>query len=329
MKKLINSKETIVEDMLKGFAAAHKEIVELVPGTHIIKRRRPKDKTKVKFAIGNGAGHEPAVIGWVGEGMFDMNIVGEIFTAPSAHQILQGLELLNDGSDILLAVQNHAGDVMNAEMACEMAEEQGIKVHPVLFYDDIASAPKGKEQERRGIGGMLFYAKIVGSFLDSGGGIEEAKRLFERVRDNTRTYAVAITNCTHPITGLKMFDLADDEIELGMGVHGEGGANRVAMVSARELAEIMCNEIIEDLPYEPGDEVLILVNGAGGMTMMEMSIFYGDVRDVLTEKNLVPYAAKVGNYLTTQELSGLSLSFCRVDDEMKRWWEAPCRVPFF
>ncbi|MDD3410657.1 MAG: dihydroxyacetone kinase subunit DhaK, partial [Eubacteriales bacterium] len=185
--------------------AAHSDIIRLVPGTHMVERVTPKAKGKVRFLMGNGAGHEPAVICWVGEGMFDMNIPGEIFTCASAAYIHEGIRRLSEGGPVLVAIQNHAGDVLNANMAIDQALDEGIDVHSVVFYDDIASAPRECMEERRGIGGMLFYAKIVGAMAERGDGIDALISMFEKVRDATRTYAVAITNGTNPITGLDMF----------------------------------------------------------------------------------------------------------------------------
>lgn len=326
MKKLINDPKDLVNETLLGYALANKNIIELVENTHIIVRKNKKAKDKVKFIIGNGAGHEPAVIGWVGEGMFDANVVGEVFTAPSAEKIVEAIEYINDGSPILLAVQNHAGDVLNANIAYTIARKKGIDVHKVLFYDDVASAPKGCEEERRGMAGMLFYTKIVGAYLDEGGNIEEAIELFNKTRDNTRTYSVAITSCTHPLTGMNIISLEDDKIELGMGVHGEGGGvNRIPMVKSKELAKILCDKLIEDMPYTPNDELLVFINGLGATTFMEMSVLYKDICDYIQNKNMIIYDGFVDNCLTTQELSGVSLSFCKVDEQMKKLWDSPCR----
>ena len=218
MKKIINNPAALVEDTLRGYTAAHADVIRLVPGTHMVERAVPKEKGKVRFMMGNGAGHEPAVICWVGQGMFDLNVPGEIFTCASAARIHEAIQRLAADGPVLVAVQNHAGDVLNAGMAVRQAQEEGLDVRSVLFYDDIASAPKEFTEDRRGIGGMLFYAKIVGALAELGAGMEELVRLFEKVRDRTRTYAVAITNCTHPVTGLPLFDsLPEDEIELGMG----------------------------------------------------------------------------------------------------------------
>lgn len=324
MKKLKNTDDMLVEECLKGYVAAHKNIVELA-GSHLVVRRKKKESGRVKFVLANGAGHEPAVIGWVGSGMLDANLVGEVFTAPSGDKLAEALAYLNDGSPILLAVQNHAGDVLNANLAYAKAKKMGIDVHKVLFYDDIASAPKGMEEERRGMAGMLFYVKIVGAFLEEGGEIQDAVPLFERVRDNTRTYSVAFTRCTHPVTGMDIVSLPEDEIELGMGVHGEGsGANRIPMPASAELAEKVCDVLRKDKPYEKGDEVLLFLNGLGSTTTMELSVFYHDLLKCLEYNGIKVYDGFCGSCLTTQELGGVSVSLCSVDEQMKELWDRPC-----
>ena len=330
MKKLLNDPNQLVEQTLEGYAAAHSDVIRLVPGTHMIERVVPKDSGKVRFMMANGAGHEPAVICWVGQGMFDMNIPGEIFTCASSTRIYEGICRLAKDGPVLVAIQNHAGDVLNAGMAISQAQAEGIDVDSVLFYDDIASAPKDMMEERRGIGGMIFYAKILGAMAEAGASRDEMKAMFEQVRDATRTYSVALTNCTNPITGMAMFDsLGDDEIEMGMGVHGEGGDGRMKLPTAAALAEMVCDKLIEDGAYAQGNRLLVMINGAGGMTMMEMSIFYGDVKRYLEKRGFDVVGCKVGNYLTTQELSGVSVSLCAVNDEMLELWNAPCKVSYF
>lgn len=330
MKKIMNAPESLVMDTIRGYTAAHADIIRQVPGTHMVERAAPKDKGKVRFLMANGAGHEPAVMCWVGKGMFDMNIPGEIFTCASSAYIYEGIRRLGQDGPVLVAIQNHAGDVLNAQMAIDDALEDGIDVHSVLFYDDIASAPKSQIAERRGIGGMLFYAKIVGAMAERGDGIDALTAMFEQVRDRTRTYAFAVTNCTHPVSGLDMFsELPEDMIELGMGVHGEGGGGRIKLPTASELAVIVADKLIEDGGYRPGDSLLAMVNGSGGMTMMEMSIFYGALQDYLSSKGMRVVGCKVGNYLTTQELSGASVSLCAVTEDMLSLWRAPCEVSAF
>lgn len=330
MKKIINSPDTLVMDIIKGYTAAHEDIIRQVPGTHMVERVEPKEKGKVRFLMANGAGHEPAVMCWVGKGMFDMNIPGEIFTCASAPMIYEGIKRLGQDGPVLVAIQNHAGDVLNAGMAIEDALDDGVDVHSVLFYDDIASAPKSEISERRGIGGMLFYGKIIGAMAERGDDVEALKAMFEQVRDRTRTYAFAVTNCTNPISGLDMFaGLPEDEIELGMGVHGEGGGGRIKLPTSRELAKIVCDKLVEDGEYKAGDQMLVMVNGSGAMTMMEMSILYSEIKDYLESLGMKVVGRKVNNYLTTQELSGASISLCSVTDEMLALWNEPCCVSAF
>lgn len=332
MKKIMNSPETLIADELEGFVKIYKEQVTLIEGSTTVIRRFPKQAGKVKLIMGNGGGHEPAVIGWVGGGMFDCDIVGDLFSAPSGDKMWKAMAAIHDGSPVLVCVQNHAGDVINANIACKKAEKSGIDVHKVLFYDDVASAPKENIEERRGIAGMLFYTKIVGAMAEAGADIESCKAMFEKVRDNTRTYAVAYSGCTHPGTGLKMFEYLEDNdlIEMGMGVHGEGGGdNRIPMPQADELACRIGSILVEDKPFVPGENVLVLVNGTGAATAMELNIFYNELEKYLTSKEIHAVGCRVGNFLTTQELAGISVSLCSVDDEMLDLWEQPCDCPLW
>ncbi len=329
MKKIINDPNKLADELLEGYTLANKNIIKLVEGTHLVVRRAPKEKGKVKLVMGNGCGHEPAVTGWVGEGMLDANIVGDIFTAPSGEEMFRSLQLLDDGSPILLLVQNHAGDVMNANVCMDLALDAGMNIKQVLYYDDIATAPKGMEEERRGIGGMLFYSKIVGALAERGGTLDECVALFEKVRDNTRTLAVAIKGSTHPVTGLAQFELADDEIQIGMGVHGEGGLESLKLCTSKELAANMGNRLIDDKPYQKGDEIVVFVNGSGSTTVMELSIFYRDLYRLLDQKGITALEGVVGNYLTTQEAAGFSLSLCKMEGQMFELWNDHCRTGCF
>lgn len=330
MKKLQNDRDLLVEHCLEGYTAAHPDVLALVPGTHMVERAQKKAPGKVRLMMGNGAGHEPAVIGWVGPGMFDLNVVGNIFSAPSGDAIYAGIARLAAEGPVLLIVQNHAGDVLNANLAMERAAAEGLPVRSVLFYDDVASAPKECAEERRGMAGMIFYSKILGAMAEEGAGLDALVAVFERVRGRTRTLSVAVTNCTHPVSGLPMFDaLPADEIEVGMGVHGEGGMGRLKLPTSAELAENVCGQLIEDGEYRAGDRMLVMVNGAGGMTMMELSTYFRDVKAYLESRGMTVAGCKVGNYLTTQELSGVSLSLLAADVEMLALWRKPCSAPAF
>lgn len=332
MRKIMNSPESLIKDELQGFEKIYKDKVQLAQKGTAVFRRKKKAQGKVKLVMGNGGGHEPAVIGWVGEGMFDCDVVGEVYAAPSGDKLYRVLEELDDKSPILLCVQNHAGDVLNANIAYKKAKKAGMDIHKVLFYDDIASAPKGEETERRGIAGMLFYTKIVGALAETGASVEECIKMFEKVRDRTRTYGAAYSSSTHPASGEKMFGYLEKNelMELGMGVHGEGGGGgRIPMPGAEKLAEIMGNALIEDGDYQPGEEILMLVNGTGGSTAMELNIFYNELDKFFTNKGLKIVGCSVGNYLTTQELAGVSVSICGMDAEMKSLWEMPCDCPLW
>ncbi len=322
-KKLINKPENILKEMLAGFTSAYSDIVKL-DETGLVVRATPKDEGKVGLVIGNGSGHEPAMIGLVGEGLFDVNVAGEIFTAPGPERIVEGIKAADRGSGVLVCVSHHAGDLMNAEMALELCEMEDIEnVEMVILYDDISSAPKGQEPERRGTAGLFFVWKMLGAYAEQSGDLSACKAIAEKIRDNTRTLAMALTSCASPITGETMFEMPDDEMEIGMGVHGEMGMGRQKVVSADETIDLMLPPILEDLPFQAGDEVLVVLNNSGSLTLMEMFVLYNRVAVKLAEADIKVYKSWIGPYATTQEMAGFALSLCRVDDELKALWDAP------
>jgi dihydroxyacetone kinase-like protein len=322
-KKLINSRENILSEMLLGFSAAYSDIVRLTDNGLIV-RRQPKDANKVGLVIGNGSGHEPAMIGLVGEGLMDVNVPGEIFTAPGPERIVEGIRAGDRGAGVLLCVSHHAGDLMNAELALELCQMEGINnVEMVVLYDDISSAPKGHEPERRGTAGLFFVWKMLGAYAETGASLNECKAMAEKIRDNTRTLAMALTSCAHPITGVTMFELPDDELEIGMGVHGEVGMGRQKLISADATIDLMLPPIIDDLPFKSGDEVLVLLNNSGSLTLMEQFILYRRVSERLNAVGIHVHKSWIGPYATTQEMAGFALSLCRLDDHLKHLWDAP------
>ncbi len=322
-QKLINQPENILQEMLSGFVLAYGEIVQLTDNGLVV-RKNPKAKGKVGLVIGNGSGHEPAMIGLVGEGLFDVNIAGEIFTAPGPDRIVEGIKEADRGAGVLVCVSHHAGDLMNAEMALELCEMEGIdNVEMVILYDDISSAPKGQETERRGTAGLFFVWKMLGAFAETSSSLAECKAIAEKIRDNTRTLAMALTTCASPITGEIMFEMPDDEMEIGMGVHGEMGFGRQKIVSANETVDLMLTPILEDLPFKSGDEVLVMLNNSGSMTLMELFILYNRIAENLKDAGIKVYKSWIGPYATTQEMAGFAISICRVDDELKALWDAP------
>ncbi len=322
-KKLINQPENILNEMLSGFTQAYSDIVKLTDNGLVV-RAQPKAQGKVGLVIGNGSGHEPAMIGLIGEGLFDVNVAGEIFTAPGPERIVEGIKAADHGAGVLVCVSHHAGDLMNAEMALELCEMEDIdNVDMVILYDDISSAPKGSEPERRGTAGLFFVWKMLGAYAEQSGDLAATKAMAEKIRDNTRTLAMALTSCASPITREIMFEMPDDEMEIGMGVHGEMGMGRQKVVSADETIDLMLPPILEDLPFQSGDEVIVMLNNSGSMTLMELYILYNRVAQKLDEASIKVYKSWIGPYATTQEMAGFALSLCKVDDELKGLWDAP------
>lgn len=322
-KKLINRPENIVTEMLEGFAAAYHTLVRLDENGFVV-RRTPKAAGKVGLVIGNGSGHEPAMIGLVGPGLFDVNVAGEIFTAPGPERLLAGIRAAERGAGVLVCVSHHAGDLMNAEMALELCGAEGLEdVEMVVLYDDISSAPKGSEAQRRGTAGLFFVWKMLGAVAEKGADLAACKALAEKVRDRTRSLSMALTPGTNPATGEVMFALPEDEIEVGMGVHGELGAGRSPFVSADATVDLILPPLLADLPFSAGDEVLVLLNNSGSLTLMELFILYRRVAQLLDGAHIRVYKSWIGPYATTQEMSGFALSLCKVDDELKALWDAP------
>jgi phosphoenolpyruvate---glycerone phosphotransferase subunit DhaK len=322
-KKLINQPEDILQEMLEGAVAAYPDVIRLTDNGLIV-RKNKKPAGRVSLVIGNGTGHEPAMIGLIGKGLLDVNVPGEIFAAPGPGRMVDGIKEAQNGGGVLVCVSHHVGDRMNAEMALELCEMEGIEdVELVLLYDDISSAPKGSEPERRGTAGLFFVWKMLGAYAEGDVTLAQCKAMAEKIRDNTRSLAVALTPGTSPITGEVMFELPDDEIEIGMGVHGEVGQGRQKLVSADATMDAMLPAIIEDMPFQVGDEVLVMLNNSGSMTQMELFILYRRAAQILTEAGIRVYKSWTGPYATTQEMAGFAISVCKVDDELKALWDAP------
>jgi len=301
----------------------------LQKSTHNMMRKIPKAAGKVKLVVGNGGGHEPGLMGWVGFGMYDLDSLGNIFTAQAGKIFYEAIRQMDDGSPVLLTIANHPGDVVNGNLAYSMCEKNSMQVRKVLFYDDIGSAPKGQEEERRGMAGMMFAIKCAGALAEEGASLDECVRVFEKARDNVRTIALTLGSCTHPATGLLMMETPQDTVGLGAGVHGESGSLETPFASSKELAKIATSMLVDDKPYKQGDEVCVLVNGMGSTGIMELSIFYRDVYEYLNSIGIKVYDGTAGNYITTQEMSGLSLSLFKLDDELKKCWDAPCSTPAY
>lgn len=321
--KLINRPEDIVDEMLEGFCAAYSDIARL-DGDRLVVRAQPKAAGKVGLVIGNGSGHEPAMLGWVGRGLFDVNIAGEIFTAPGPERIVAGIRAADRGGGALVCVSHHAGDLLNAELALDLCAAEGIdNVDMVVLYDDISSAPKGREPERRGTAGLFFVWKMLGAYCEGAVTLADAKALAEKVRDNTRSLAMSLSSCASPVSGEVMFEMAPGEMEIGMGLHGEIGMGRQKALSADETIDLMLPPILEDLPFKTGDEALVLLNNSGSLTLMELYILHRRVAAKLAHAGISVYKSWIGAYATTQEMAGFALSLCRVDQQLKDLWDAP------
>ena len=331
MKKFINNPETLAEDLNVGLVRAYSGLLQMADHG-IILRKKPKEKGKVQIVFGQGSGHEPGLNGLMGYGMHDVEIPGNIFACAGGDRIYEGIKIAWDMSGhtpVLVLIANHEGDVINNGIAVDMARDDGIDVVSVLLYDDIASAPKGQEQNRRGMGGMVFCFKIAGALAEEGKSRDEIAETTRKVTADTRTLAVAMKACTHPQTGQPLFHLGDDELIIGPGVHGEPGPEGpMKLTTADEVMDIVAERVIADGEFKKGEDVLVLINGSGATTLMEMFLLYSRLEDILKEKGLKPFRPLVGNYITTQEMAGFSLSLCRADKEIKRLWAAPANTPY-
>lgn len=323
MKKIINSPDKVVSEMLEGMEKAHKSL-RYVRELEVITRREKSDK--VGLVSGGGSGHEPSHAGYVGKGMLDSAVAGNVFASPSPDRILKGIEEANSGKGVLLVIKNYSGDIMNFEMAKDLAMMDGIEVDSVVVRDDVAVPDSTYSTGRRGIAGTVFVHKIAGARAEAGGTLPEVKAAAEKAISRIRSMGMAMTPCTLPGVGKPGFSLADDEIEIGMGIHGEPGVNRSHILSAKELAEVLLEKILTDYDYS-GKEVALMVNGLGGTPLMELYILNNEVERILSEKGIKVHRTLVGNFMTSLEMSGCSLTLMDLDDELKELLDAPCDTP--
>ena len=326
MKKLINRPEDVVPELLQGFVLAHPDIVCLT-GSNLVARTQPKPQGKVGIVTLGGSGHEPGLSGFVGEGMLDVSVAGEIFAAPGAPRCLEALRLADRGAGVLFVVLNHSGDVLSANMTMGLAQREGLNVKKILTHEDIAGG--SNPDDRRGLVGFLPVYKVAGAAAEEGQSLDQCLEVAERMERNMRTLAVALTTATHPSTGQPIFTLADDEMEIGMGQHGEAGTGRMKLKSADETADLMTPMLLDALQVKAGEELLVIVNGTGATTLMELFIFFRRVHQIASGKGIKIARSKVGEYITTQEQGGLQLLIARMDAELLRLWDAPCNAPYF
>jgi len=326
MKKFINRPENIVPELLEGLVLSHPDKIRLA-GSNLVARAVPKSKGKVGVVTLGGSGHEPGLSGFVGEGMLDISVAGEIFAAPGAPRCLEALRLADYGAGVLFIVLNHAGDVLSANITMDLAKREGLNVILTLTHEDIAGG--SNPEDRRGLVGFLPVYKVAGAAAERGASLNACFEIAERMGRNMRTLAVAVQTATHPSTGQPIFELGDDEMEIGMGQHGEAGTGRMKLKSADETAEIMLEMLLKDLAVKPAEELLVVLNGAGATTLMELFILFRRVEQILKAKGIQLARAKVGEFITTQEQAGFQLMIARMDAQLLQLWDAPSNAPYF
>jgi dihydroxyacetone kinase-like protein len=319
MKKLINAIDTVLSESLDGFAAAHADIVELGTDRLFVRRKRLKPG-KVALLSGGGSGHEPLHAGFVGHGMLDAACPGQVFTSPTPDQMAAATATIDQGKGTLFIVKNYEGDAMNFEMAAEIS---GSAVKTVLVDDDIAVEKSTYSIGRRGVAGTMIVERIVGAAAEQGASLEECHALGKDVNTRTRSMGVALTSCTVPAAGKPTFTLAEDEMEMGVGIHGEPGRRRVKLATADAIAEEMMGAILGDLAPKNGAEAILLVNGFGGTPLMELYVMCNAANKILAQRKVKPVRTLVGSYVTSLEMAGCSLTVSLVDDRLTKLWDSP------
>jgi dihydroxyacetone kinase-like protein len=319
MKKLINDPFDVVDELVEGFVLANQELVQKHPRVNVVIRNGAPIAGKAGVVIGGGAGHEPLFLEYVGPGMADAEAHGQIFASPSPDVILEAIRAVDAGAGVMLLYNNYAGDCLNFDMAQEMARAEGTTVETVLINDEIASTPKGREQERRGTTCGHVIIKIAGAVAGTMEPLDEVLRVTRK----------AVAGARSPATGKEIFEIADDEMEIGMGLHGEPGLERLKLLTADETMERVLPRILEDLPFREGDDVVLVINGYGGSTRMEMFIANRKLRRMLDDAGIGVHSTEIGEFGTTQEMKGISVTLVRVDEELKGYFDAPCRASVY
>lgn len=326
MKKLINSVDAVEEQMILGLVKSAPDKLRKLDCGNVVVRATKKPANKVALISGGGSGHEPAHGGFVGKGMLDCAVAGSVFTSPTPDKIFEGIQAVATDAGVLCIVKNYTGDVMNFEMAIEMANDEDIKVDHVVVNDDVAVQDSLYTTGRRGVAGTILVHKIAGAKAESGATLEEVKAVAEKVIANVRTMGMAISPCTVPAAGKPGFELTDNEMEIGIGIHGEPGTHRDKLTSADEIAKTLLDKILADIDYK-NREVVVLVNGMGATPLMELYIINNFVQDYLAAAGVKVYDTMVGNYMTSIEMAGFSLTLLRLDDELKQLYDAPADTP--
>lgn len=327
MKKLINDPELVVRESLEGFAAAHPNLVSVHFDPTYVVRADGMPDGKVGILSGGGSGHEPMHNGFVGRGMLDAACPGEVFTSPTPDQMLAATEAVDGGAGVLHLVKNYTGDVMNFEMAAEMGEDEGVEVEAVVIDDDVAVEDSTYTAGRRGVGGTVLIEKICGAAADAGHSLQEVADLARRCNDEVRSMGMALTSCTVPSAGEPTFNLDEEEMEIGIGIHGEPGRDRMPLESADNVVERLMEPILSDIPFKDGDDVLLFVNGMGATPMIELYLCYRKAAEIAEAHGLTVVRNLVGPYITSLEMAGLSITMLRMNDDLITLWDAPVHTP--
>src|SRR6266705_683504 len=327
MKKLINKPDDVVKEALAGMQAAHSDLISVDIEQQVIVRKDAPVQGKVGVISGGGSGHEPMHGGFVGFGMLDAACPGAVFTSPVPDQMLAATKAVNGGAGVLHVVKNYTGDVMNFEMAADLGAAEGIEVQSVVTNDDVAVQDSLYTAGRRGVGVTVLLEKIVGGLAETGAPLAQVAALGRKVNDQGRSMGMALTSCTVPTAGKPTFELGEDEMEIGIGIHGEPGRRRVKLASADEITEMLAVPVIEDLGLKAGDRVLAFVNGMGGTPLIELYVVFNALNRILRGRQISIARSFVGSYITSLEMAGCSITLLRLDDELIKYWDAPVHTP--
>ncbi|MFP4302347.1 MAG: dihydroxyacetone kinase subunit DhaK [Spirochaetaceae bacterium] len=327
MKKLINKADDVVVEALRGMEQAHPDLLKVHYDPNFVVRADAPVKDKVGIVSGGGSGHEPLHGGFVGKGMLDAACPGEVFTSPTPDQMEEATKAVSGGKGVLHIVKNYSGDVMNFEMAADIAEGAGIEVASVVIDDDVAVKDSLYTEGRRGVGSTVFAEKLCGAAAEKGMSLEEVTDVANWVKNNGRSMGMAVTSCTVPSAGKPTFELGPDEIEVGIGIHGEPGRERMKQKSAKELVEMMGEAVVSDIPFKSGDDLIVMVNGMGGTPLIELYLLYNEVAAFAKAKGFKIARNLVGNYITSLEMQGFSLTMMKADSRMVELWDAPVLTP--
>src|SRR5690625_1514412 len=315
--------------MIEGMVLADPDSLERVDGTTVVKRKDVPIQDKVGIVSGGGSGHEPAHAGYIGKGMLDAAVLGEVFTSPSVDQVFEGIKAVASDEGVLLVIKNYTGDVLNFEMAAELAEAEGIQVEQVVVNDDVAVEDSSFTTGRRGIAGTVFVHKMAGAKAELGGTLKEVKAVAEKTIENVRSMGMAISHCLIPEAGKPSFTLEENEMEMGIGIHGEPGISRTDIAPAKEIAAQLTEKVLEDMSLEKGDEVVVMVNGLGATPEMELFIVNKTVQEMLKDRGINVHKTFVGEYMTALEMGGCSVTLLKVDEELKELLAVASDAPNF